>query len=132
MPLPVTAVFAGILGLWLIYLQMQVGRQRRTKGILLGSGGDADCERTIRAHGNATETIPIFLILMAAGESLATPVWVLAVLGAVFTLGRFLHGVHFLRNSPGLRLRFWGMIMTVLATALMALGAIGHGLGSML
>lgn len=131
MPFPVTAIFAGMLAMWLIYLQFKVIGHRRAKQISLGDGGDEMCARAIRAHGNAAETVPIFLILMAAGESLGTPVWVLVAVGLMFGLGRVLHGVHFLELREKITLRFYGMLLTVIATALMALGAIGHGLGSL-
>lgn len=131
MPLPMTAVFAGLLALWLTYLQFKVVRFRRRDGVSLGHGGDEMGERLTRAHANATETVPIFLILMAASESMGSPGWVLALLGAVFLSGRIVHGVHFFKIRKGFRMRFYGMLATVGATVAMALGAIGHGLAGL-
>lgn len=131
MPLPVTAIFAGLMALWLVVLQFKVVGFRRTQKVSLGTGGDQMGERLIRAHGNAVETIPIFLILLAASETLGTPQWILIALGVVFTLGRLMHGVHFFKIRQGGKLRFYGMIMTLLATISAAIGAIGHGLAGL-
>jgi uncharacterized membrane protein YecN with MAPEG domain len=126
MPLPYTSIFAGLLALWLIYLQFSVIRFRLGKQVLLGDGGDAHGERLIRGHANAVETVPIFLILLALSEGLGTPGWVIALLGALFLLGRVLHGAHFITASEDLTLRRTGMQLTLLATLATALGLIGH------
>ena len=128
MALPVTAVIAGLCALWLIFLQFKVVGFRRGHSVVLGDGGDEGGQRLIRAHGNATENIPIFLILLGLSEGLGTPVWVVWILGIVFLAGRILHGVHFFRARKGITLRFYGMIMTLLAIGFTALGVIGHGL----
>ena len=131
MPLPITAIFAGLLALWLIFLQSKVVGFRRGHRVSLGDAGDEMGERLIRAHGNAAENIPIFLILLGLAEGLGAPAWVVAATGALFTLGRFLHGLHFFKVRKGFTMRFWGMLMTLIAIALAALGAIGHGLASL-
>lgn len=128
MPLPVTAIFAGLLAFWLMYLQFKVVRFRRANDVSLGHGDHEMGERLIRAHGNACETVPIFLILLALAEGMGTPAWIVGGLGVIFLAGRLLHGIHFFRLRDGIQLRFWGMILTLLATGLAALGAIGHGL----
>ena len=126
--LPVTAVFAGVLALWLIFLQSRVIAFRGARRVSLGDGGQEDGLRVIRAHGNAAETIPIFLILLGLGEGMGAPGWVVAALGLVFLIGRLLHGPHFLLDGSEMGFRLWGMILTLSATGLAALGAIGHGL----
>ncbi|MFK7943431.1 MAG: MAPEG family protein [Paracoccaceae bacterium] len=131
MPLPITAIFAGALALWLTVLQFKVVGFRRGQKVSLGDGGDEMGERLIRAHANASETIPIFLILMAASESLGTPGWVLFCIGGLFLAGRIIHGVHFFKIRDGFGLRFYGMVMTLIATLAMAIGAIGHGLAGL-
>jgi len=131
MVLPVTAVFAGLLAFWLIFLQSRVIGFRGARRVSLGDGGHEDGLRLIRAHGNAAETIPIFLILLALGEGMGAPGWVVAVLGTVFLAGRVLHGLQFVLNLPGFTFRMWGMILTLGATGLAALGAVGHGLAKL-
>lgn len=127
MPLPVTAVFAGILTLWVMFLQAQVISFRGRKRVALGDGGHEEGVRLIRAHGNAAETVPVFLIVLALTEGLGAPPWVVAVFGAVFLAGRVLHGLHFVLNRPGYTLRMWGMILTLAATGVAAIDVIWNG-----
>ena len=131
MPLPITAIFAGLLALWMVFLLFKVVGFRRGKRVLLGHGDDAHGERLVRAHANATENIPIFLILLGLAEGMGTPAWILGVLGGVFLLGRVLHGLHFVTARKDLTWRFYGMLMTLGGIVLTALGAIGHGLASL-
>ncbi len=126
--LPITAIFAGLLALWLMFLQSRVIAFRGARRVSLGDGGLDDGVRLIRAHGNAAETIPIFLILLALTEGMSAPGWVVALLGIVFTVGRVLHGLQFLLDRQGFSFRMWGMILTLGATGLAALGVIGHAL----
>ena len=121
MPLPVTALFAGLLGLWIVFLVFSVVRFRRGHKVSLGSGGDEVGERVIRGHANATETVPIFLIMLGLAEGLSSPATFLYVLGGAFLVGRVLHGVHFIQSKSVGPLRFYGMILTLLATIIVAL-----------
>ena len=129
--MPVTAIVAGLLALWLMFLQSRVIAFRGRRRVSLGDGGHADGLRLIRAHGNAAETVPIFLILLALGEGMGAPGWVVALLGVVFLAGRVLHGLQFLLDRPGTSYRMWGMILSLTATGLAALGAIGHGMAEL-
>ena len=129
MPLPVTALFAAVLALWIIFLLMKVVRFRRGHKVSLGTGGDPDGERLIHAHANATETIPIFLILLALSEGLGSPAWFLYVMGAVFCAGRGLHGLHFMQERKGFSMRFYGMILTLSATIFLAIDLLRHTVG---
>ncbi|MEO1493733.1 MAG: MAPEG family protein [Pseudomonadota bacterium] len=131
MPLPVTGIFAGLLALWLIFLQVRVVRFRRGQRVSLGHAGDEMGERLIRAHGNASENIPIFLIMLGLSEGLGTPAWVLGLIGVLFTAGRVLHGVHFFEIREGFALRMAGMAMTFAALIITAIGLIGHALGAL-
>lgn len=131
MALPVTAIFAGLLAGWLIFLQVRVILFRRGNKVSLGHGEDVMGERLIRAHGNAVENIPIFLILMALSEGMDTPGWVLLLIGALFCAGRVVHGVHFFEIRKGGMLRVIGMVSTFAAIAILAIGAIGHGLAAL-
>lgn len=131
MPLPVTGLFAGLLALWLIFLQVRVIGFRRGQKVSLGHGESEMGERLVRAHGNAAENVPIFLIMLGLSEGLGTPAWVLGLIGALFTLGRVLHGVHFFKIRKGFALRMAGMAMTFTALIISALGLIGHALSAM-
>ncbi|MEM7422678.1 MAG: MAPEG family protein [Pseudomonadota bacterium] len=132
MPLPVTAFFAGVLSLWIIFLLSRVVRLRRRHRILMGSGPENEAERAIRGHANATETIPVFLILMGLAEGFATPAWLLVLIALLFTAGRIMHGLHFLTDQAPLTTRTGGMVLTISPIVLLSLGAIGHALLSLL
>lgn len=128
MPLPITAFYAGILALWVLLLAFQVVSRRRTAKVSIGAGDDPMLETRIRGHGNATETVPLALILLGLSEGLSTPVWLLHTFGVALLVGRVMHGVHFLAPRDGLFLRFWGMLLTIASIAMMALGLIGNSL----
>ncbi len=131
MALPITAVIAGLCGLWLVFLQAKVILFRRGKGVSLGHADDEMGERLIRAHGNAVENIPIFLILLGVGALVFTPGRVLWLLGLFFLTGRILHGVHFFKIREGFKMRVYGMLMTLISIGLAALGVAVHGLASL-
>lgn len=131
MAFPITAIFAGLLAVWLIFLQVKVVRFRRGNKVSLGHAGDVMGERLIRAHGNAVENIPIFLILLGLSEGLGTPGWVLWLIGALFTAGRIAHSVHFFKVREGGTLRIFGMLATFVPVIILAIGVVGHGLASL-
>ncbi|MEM9043203.1 MAG: MAPEG family protein [Pseudomonadota bacterium] len=126
MPLPITAFYAGILALWLLFLAASVIQLRRKHRVSLGDGGMDQLQGRIRGHANAVEQVPIALVLLALSEGMGTPGWVLHLLGVMLVAGRVLHGVHFLEKRRGLVLRQVGMMLTITATAFLAIGAIGH------
>jgi len=132
MPLPVTALHAGLLALWIIYLTMRVVRRRVAAQISIGDGGDAALAHLVRAHGNAVETIPLALILLGLAEAAGAPALVLHALGLALLAGRLLHGAAFLGAARSLRLRVAGMMLTLGMIAATALGLIGHALATMI
>lgn len=116
---PVTAMYAGLLGLLLILLSAQVSRQRRRARVSLGLGGDAELERAARAQGNFIEYVPLGLLLLLLLEPEITRLWILHVLGTMLLLGRILHAVGMYPRGRAINGRFWGTALTWL----MILGA---------
>jgi hypothetical protein len=94
--------------------------------VSIGHGDNPELLRLIRAHGNAVETVPLALLLLALAESFATPVWVLHLLGLMLLTGRVLHGMYFLQGATVMALRGAGMLLTVAMQALAAAALIGH------
>ena len=127
MSLAITAIFAGLNALILFWLAIETIKRRRGERISIMDGGDTRLAALMRAHANAAEFIPIFLICLGTVESLGAPWFVLLPLGAAFTLGRALHAVHFVQNRPGFAWRIAGMHLTLWPLLLIALGAIAHG-----
>lgn len=132
MPFDVTALYAGLLALWLGTLAALVARARVRHKVSVGDGGVRELSYLMRAHGNAAETIPIALILLALAESFATPAWVLHLLGLALLAGRLIHGICFLQGGRDMMLRGLGMMLTMGMIGLTALGLVGHGLVGLL
>ncbi|NND45556.1 MAG: hypothetical protein HKN58_09550 [Xanthomonadales bacterium] len=116
---PVTAMYAGLLGLLLILLSAQVSRQRRRARVSLGLGGDTELERAARAQGNFIEYVPLGLLLLLLLEPEITRLWILHVLGTMLLLGRILHAIGMYPRGRAIKGRFWGTALTWL----MILGA---------
>ncbi len=115
MPLPVTALYAGLAGLLLAFLAMRVPPLRARLRQSLGDGGHALLQRAVRVHGNAAEHIPITIILLGLAEGLGAQLWLLHLVGGLLLLGRLLHVVGLWSpTTPGL-CRVVGMVMTFTA-----------------
>lgn len=122
MPMPrITAFYAGLAVLLLLVLAVRVMLRRRQARVGLGSGGDAELGRRIRAHANALENLLPGLLLLLLLELLAlTPPW-LHLAGASLLLGRVLHAIG-LSRSGGISIgRGAGMLLTWAALLAMAL-----------
>ena len=128
MSLPVTALYAGLMGLWLLGLGFEVMRRRRRHHVPGGDGGVPALELAMRAHGNACEYVPVALILLGLAEGLGAPGWVLHLFGLVLVAGRLLHGVYFLTGARRMILRVLGMQLTVGMIGAVALGLVFHAL----
>ncbi len=111
--LAITPIYAGILALLYLFLAASVIRQRFRRRISVGDGGDATFMRTMRAHGNLAEYVPITLILMAFAELLGTGGLVLHAIGAFLLIGRLSHGWCFLFAAHNLKVRIAGMALTL-------------------
>jgi uncharacterized membrane protein YecN with MAPEG domain len=102
MALPVTALYAALLGLLYAALTLLVVRGRVASGVTLGTGEDKGLYRAVRAHANFAEFVPLILILMALGEGLRLSWMLLHLLGAALVVARVLHAVGISRE-PDLR-----------------------------
>ncbi|MEM6943596.1 MAG: MAPEG family protein [Pseudomonadota bacterium] len=131
MPLPITALYAGLLALWLFGLSIAVIRLRWRHRVSLGDGGVDVLERIGRAHGNAAETVPICLILLALSEGLGASALVLHLFGLMLLVGRLTHGVHFLTNRRTLGLRQIGMTLTFFVMLGLGISLVVQGIGNL-
>lgn len=119
MPLRITAMYAGILAIWLMMLAINVTASRWRYRVSLGSGGDARMNRMMRVHGNAMEYIPIALLLMVIYELDGGSRTVLHIAGVTFLAARLLHAVGLAATAapnPGRALGMvltWGTILTL-------------------
>jgi len=132
MPLDITALYAGLLALWIFALAGLVGQARMRHKVGVGDGGVPELLHKIRAHGNAVETIPIGLIVIGVAESFATPAFVVHLMGITLVVGRVIHGLYFLQGAGNFALRGIGIGLTMLVIGLGGLGLVGHGLQNLL
>jgi uncharacterized membrane protein YecN with MAPEG domain len=109
---PITAFYAGLLGILFFYFSVLVVKGRFSKKISLGDGGDHHFQQVIRAHGNFSEYAPIVLILLFVAEvNLTNPIF-LHLAGIALLLGRFLHAFGLRRHSGSSWQRVSGMLLT--------------------
>lgn len=110
--LPITALFAGLLVLWHVFLTMQTSFARAKHKVSLGNGErGSELNRVVRVHGNAAEQIALFIVVSALLEYHGLRPEVLYVLGAVFVLGRLLHRKALL--TARVSMRIWAMQLTL-------------------
>jgi len=121
MLVPTTAIYAALLAVFLVILLFPIIKLRNSLRVGLGDGGKSALQQAIRAHGNAVECIPIFLILMAIFELNRGPAWALHIFGAVFLLARLAHAAGLYASSGASRGRVGGMIGTIAVLLLLAM-----------
>ncbi|WP_339723757.1 MAPEG family protein [uncultured Paraglaciecola sp.] len=109
---PITAFYAGLLGILFFYFSVLVVKGRFSKKISLGDGGDHHFQQVIRAHGNFSEYTPIVLILLFVAEvNSANPIF-LHLAGTALLSGRFIHAFGLRRHSGSSWQRVAGMLLT--------------------
>jgi uncharacterized membrane protein YecN with MAPEG domain len=121
MTAPLTALYAGVLGLLLLALAVRVSLLRSKLRVGMGHGGDADLARAIRAHGNSIEWILLMVLLFLVAELDGANRTFLHVCGITFVGARIAHAAGLSRTSKESSGRFWGMAATWLVIAALAL-----------
>lgn len=107
----ISSLYAALLGLLIVCLALQVIKLRRAKRVRLGDGGEPELQAAIRAHGNASEYIPISLILLVLLELSGAHTALVHSGGIAMLAGRLLHAKGML--SDNLRYRVLGMQITI-------------------
>jgi uncharacterized membrane protein YecN with MAPEG domain len=124
-PPVVAAFYAGLSALLLAALAVRVIRRRAALRVAWGDGGDAALMRAVRAHGNAAETIPLMLILLALIEMFGAPGWVAHLFGLAILGGRLLHAWSCAGEGRGWA-RIAGMALTFAVLGLGGAGLAAH------
>jgi uncharacterized membrane protein YecN with MAPEG domain len=109
---PITALYAGLLGILMLILALRVVAVRRATSIGLGDGGDALLFSRIRIHGNAAEYVPLALILMLILELNGGSARWLHVLGVALLVGRLAHAQGLSQTTGVSAGRFVGNVLT--------------------
>lgn len=117
-----TSLFAGLLGVFYIFLSLQIISLRRKFKIALGESKENFLlTRYIRSHANFNEYTPIFLVLLFLLENSGSSWVMIGFLGVIFCFGRLLHAYSLMkaeqydeqnRITALPKFRMAGMIMT--------------------
>ena len=126
MLVPITAFYAGLLGLVFFGLSTRVIRRRRGMRIALMDGDDVELRRRMRIHGNFAEYAPICLILMGLIEANGAPAWLMHPLGLALLASRIMHAVGLTRAIGASRGRVLGMMATFAVLGVASAWAIGQ------
>jgi uncharacterized membrane protein YecN with MAPEG domain len=113
LPVPITALYAGLLALLLVVLALRIVRLRWKFRVGLGDGGEKTMTRAIRVHGNATEHVPIALLLLLVAELNRAGPTLLHACGAVLVGARLLHAVGLGRSAGASWQRAAGTVGTL-------------------
>lgn len=117
----ITALYAGLSGLLLLGLAALVVARRRRARIGIGVRDDGELERRVRVHANATEYVPLALVLLLVAElaGLGSP-WLHAA-GVTLIGSRLAHAFGLSRSagsSPGRLVGTLGTWLVMLALSL--------------
>lgn len=121
MLVPVTAIYGALLALFLVILTIPVIKLRQGLRVGLGDGGQTSLQQAMRAHGNAAEFIPLFIVLLAVYEINHAPAIALHIFGVVFILSRLAHASGLYQTSGASLGRVAGMIGTLAALVALAI-----------
>ncbi|MEC9405814.1 MAG: MAPEG family protein [Abyssibacter sp.] len=125
-----TAVTAALNGLLILVLALRVSQLRIRYQVSLGDGGHVSLLRAIRAHANAAEHVPIFLVMLLLLEQLA-PAAAVWSLGGLFVVARCLFSAALLQRSFS-RPRQIGAGLTYLCELIVAVWLLLGGLARVL
>ncbi|CUR45961.1 MAPEG family protein [Alloalcanivorax xenomutans] len=128
MSLTITALYTGLFILLLLALAANVVRNRLSGHVSLGDGGNPSLQKAVRAHGNATEYVPIVLIGLAVLENLGTSATLLHLYGSGLFVGRLLHAWGLARPSTVNLGRQSGIVITWVVMLTMGLQLIWRSL----
>ncbi len=112
-PVPITALYTGLLALLLLVLALRVIRLRWKLRVGIGDGGDKSMSKAIRVHGNATEHVPIALLLLLVAELGHAGPTLLHACGIVLVVARILHAWGLGRSIGASWQRMAGTVGTV-------------------
>lgn len=90
-PIPITAIFTGILALMLVGISIRVTVLRARKKISFFDGGDPEMGAAVRVQGNFIEYVPMAIVVMGLIEAMGTKHWIVYLFGIVLVLARITH-----------------------------------------
>jgi len=116
MVVPVTGVFAAVLGILLLVLSVQVVKFRVKYKKTMGTTDDRDFEAAVRAHGNLIEYAPLGLIMLGIAELNGVAGGLIYWTGMALVVGRILHAWGIINgHGEEHKARAIGIVLTWLA-----------------
>ncbi len=130
--LPITTLSSVALSFIMFMLAMRVIGFRRSEKVSLGDGGKDNLQRAMRGQGNLIEYALFAIVLIFLAELQGGFSIVLAVLAALFVIGRILHGyaLGYTKNWSfgrlyGTHLTLWPLLALMLLNLWQLIGASG-------
>ena len=105
---PVSFLYAGLLGLLLIGLSVQVVLARRRHRVHLGAGGEEGLRQAIRVQANFAEYVPFAVLLLVFSEITGLPSAVVHGAGLLLVASRVAHAIGLARRPGRSFGRFYG------------------------
>ena len=125
--IPLTSLFASLFTIFYLFLSFRIGYLRGSPVMKLIFKMDKKVpaiklDRNVRAHGNFSEYVPLFLILLYIFESIdLVSLNYLLIICLVFSYGRVAHAICFAFFDHNPFLRISGMVSTYLGLALLSI-----------
>jgi len=106
----ISVLYLALAAIILIWLSFQVIKLRRSNKVKLGDGGNDALQGAIGAHSNASEYMPLTMLLLLGLEYNGGHVLLVHMAGVVFIVARVLHARALLNDD--LKNRVLGMQLT--------------------
>ena len=125
--IPLTSLFASLFTIFYLFLSVRIGYLRGSPVMKLIFKMDKKVpaiklDRNVRAHGNFSEYVPLFLILLYIYESVELVSFnYLLIICLVFSYGRIAHAICFAFFDHNPFLRISGMLCTYISLALLSI-----------
>ena len=132
--LPLTSTFASLFTLFYLFLSFRIGYLRGSPVMKLIFRIDENIpemklHRNVRAHGNFSEYVPIFLVLLLIIETLGQSSFdYLLTICLIFSYGRLAHAICFAFYNSNPFLRISGMLCTYLGLGIFAVQLLLQGI----
>lgn len=110
--MPVTPLYAALLGLMFVALSVRTIRLRRRYRVAIGDGRNTLLQRAMRVNANFAEYVPLTLLLVWFVELHDGPRLHVHALGIALLCGRLLHAWGVSQERENFRYRTAGMMLT--------------------
>lgn len=105
-------LYTALLGFLYFYISLSVIKGRWKHKVSLGSGESNEIIHLVSAHSNFASYVPYFLFSFFLLEQGGLNIWMLHLLGVVFTIGRLLHFLTMKNQEQSFKFRKLGMMLT--------------------